>query len=171
MRRVVILGNSGSGKSRLARRLGRALDLPIVHLDPLYYDPRWAHGDPAAFRQRVGEALAGDAWIVDGGFLSLVGDLTLPRAELIVWLQHPRWLALMRALWRCLDPTGAFRPDLPAGCRDAPSRDMLADIWNYDRRTLPEIERGLAQLAPAVSVRRLAGDRAVEAFLTEFARD
>lgn len=169
MRRVVILGNSGSGKSRLARRLGRELGLPVVHLDPLYYGRRWTHGDPAVFRQRVGEALAGEAWIVDGNFLTLVGDLTLPRAELIIWLEQPRWLAMTRALKRCLDPSGATRADLPAGCRDTPSREMLADIWNYDRRTHPEIERRLAQLAP-VNVRRLAGDRAVAAFLSSLTR-
>ncbi|CAN7481595.1 hypothetical protein LJR164_003257 [Phenylobacterium sp. LjRoot164] len=166
MRRVVILGNSGSGKSRLARRLGGALDLPVVHLDPLYYGPGWTHGDPTAFRERVGEALAGDAWIVDGSFLSLVGDITLPRAELIVWLEQPRWLALTRALRRCLAPSGARRADLPDGCRDTPSREMLADIWTYDRHARPEIERRLAQLAPHASVRRLAGDRAIETFLS-----
>lgn len=170
MRRVVILGNSGSGKSRLARRLGCALDLPVVHLDPLYYGPGWAHGDPALFRQRVAEALAGEAWIVDGSFLTMVGDITLPRAELIVWLEQPRWLATSRALRRCLDPSGAARPDLPAGCRDTPSREMLADIWGYERRTRPETERRLAQFAPTASVRRLAGDRAVAAFLASMAR-
>ena len=89
MRRVVILGNSGSGKSRLARALGVRLGLPVVHLDPLYYGPDWAHGDAEVFRRRVRDALAGEAWIVDGAFLALVGDLTLPRAELVVWLQQP----------------------------------------------------------------------------------
>lgn len=166
MRRVVILGNSGSGKSRLARQLGRALDLPVVHLDPLYYGPDWTHGEPATFRRRLGKALAGDAWIVDGSFLSLVGDITLPRAQLVIWLEQPRWLALTRALRRCVGPA-ADRPDLPAGRRDTPSREMLAEIWRYDHCDRPEIERRLAQLAPPVEVRRLKGDRAVGALIAE----
>lgn len=165
MHRVVILGNSGSGKSRLARRLGGVLDLPVIHLDPLYYGPGWTPGDPTVFRQRVGEALAGKSWIVDGSFLALVGDITLPRAELIVWLEQPRWLAMTRALGRCLALSGVGRADLPDGCRDTPSREMLADIWSYDRHARPEIERHLTQLAPSANVRRLAGDRPVEAFL------
>ncbi|MBP6879085.1 MAG: hypothetical protein KBC34_13765 [Phenylobacterium sp.] len=167
MRRVVILGNSGSGKSRLARALGVRLGLPIVHLDPLYYGPGWAHGDAGVFRRRVREALAGEAWIVDGAFLALVGDLTLPRAELVVWLQQPRWLALSRALGRCLDPRAAGRADLPAGCRDTPSREMLADIWTYETHARPDTERRLADLAPGVPLRRLQGDRAITAFVTE----
>ncbi|WP_293406902.1 hypothetical protein [Phenylobacterium sp.] len=165
MRRVVILGNSGSGKSRLGRRLSCALDIPVVHLDPLYYGPGWTHGDPLVFRQRVSAALAGDAWIVDGSFLPLVGDITLPRAELIVCLEQPSWLAMTRALRRCLNPADAGRADLPAGCRDTLSGEMLADIWSYDRRTRPEIERWLAQLAPPANLRRLNGDRAMETFL------
>ncbi|MGH6996545.1 MAG: hypothetical protein ACREEO_00060 [Phenylobacterium sp.] len=169
MRRVVILGNSGSGKSRLARALGARLGLPVVHLDPLYYGPDWTHGDAEAFRRRVREALAGEAWIVDGAFLALVGDLTLPRAELVVWLQQPRWLALSRALGRCLDPSAVGRADLPVGCRDTPSREMLADIWTYETHARPDMERRLAELAPSVALRRLKGDRAISAFMAEIA--
>jgi adenylate kinase family enzyme len=169
MRRMVILGNSGSGKSRLARTLGARLDLPVVHLDPLYYGAGWVHGDAATFRRRVTEALTGDAWIVDGAFLSLVGDITLPRAEQVIWLEQPRWRALVRALARCIDPRQTARADLPAGCRDTPSREMLADIWSFERKGRPDLERRLATLAPATPIHRLRGDHAVAAFVQSVA--
>ncbi|CAN5686044.1 hypothetical protein BH24CHL4_BH24CHL4_24990 [soil metagenome] len=42
MQRVTIVGSAGLGKSTLARRLGTLLDLPVAHLDTLYWQPGWA---------------------------------------------------------------------------------------------------------------------------------
>ncbi len=50
MQRIAILGCSGGGKSTLARALGEALDLPVVHLDQLYWLPGWVERDKAGFR-------------------------------------------------------------------------------------------------------------------------
>ena len=165
MQRVVIIGNSGGGKSTLARQLGARLALPVVHLDRLYYQPGWRPGDPEMFRGRVAEALAGDRWIVDGNFLSMVGELILPRADAILWLHQPRWLCLVRAAWRCIDLPNRPRAELPPGCRDSLDPQMLAFIWTFDRAARPAIEAHLARLAPDTPTIGLAGDRGVRAFL------
>ena len=62
MQRIVILGNAGSGKSTLAREIGQRLDVPVVRLDPLFWEPGWVEPDDEAFRERVRQAFAGDAW-------------------------------------------------------------------------------------------------------------
>jgi len=169
MRRIVILGNSGSGKSTLARRLGAKLGLPVVHLDALFYEPGWKPGDLERFRERAARALAGDAWIVDGNFLSLIGDLSLPPADEILWIEQPLWLSFARAAWRCVDPRGRARADLPRGCRDGLDRETLTFIWTFDRAARPDIEQILASIVPEKPVRRLYGDREIAAFLTEVA--
>jgi len=170
MRRIVILGNSGSGKSTLARKLGAKLDLPVVHLDVLFYQPGWKAGDVERFRQRVADALAGDAWIVDGNFLSFTGDLSLPQADTILWLQQPRWLSLARAAWRCIDPRARRRADLPEGCRDGLDRQTLTYTWIFERVASRNIEQVLEQVVPGKPVRRLRGARGVAAFLDQASR-
>lgn len=137
-----------------------------MHLDSLFYGPRWAPGDVAEFREKVALATEGETWIVDGNFLSLAGDITLARADLILWLEQPRWLAMSRALWRCLDLSGRDRPDLPAGCRDGPSREMLGFIWTFDRVARPDIDSHLKAQAAGKPVIALRGDRAMSAFLS-----
>ena len=170
MRRIVILGNSGSGKSTLARKLGAKLGLPVVHLDVLFYQPGWKAGDIEPFRQRVAEALTGEAWIVDGNFLSFTGDLSLPQADTILWIEQPRWLSLARAAWRCVDPRARRRADLPEGCRDALNRETLTYIWTFERVASRHIEQVLEQLVPGKPVRRLRGDRGVAALLNQAGR-
>ena len=66
MRRIAIVGCGGSGKTRLARRLGEHLGLPVIHLDALYYDEQWrtARSQPFAARQRALVSTSG--WVMDG---------------------------------------------------------------------------------------------------------
>ncbi len=169
MQRLVVLGNSGSGKSTLARKLGARLNLPVIHLDQLYYQPGWRPGDSEVFRARVTKALAADQWIVDGNFLSLIGDLVLPRADTILWLRQPRWLCLLRAAWRCVDLRNRRRVELPPGCSDSLDPDMLRFIWTFDRVARPDIEACLTRFAPGTPITELTGDPGARAFLAGLA--
>jgi hypothetical protein len=83
MRRIVVVGCAGSGKTSLALNLGRKLALPVVHLDVLYWLPGWKESDKASFRIRVADAIAGDDWVADGSFSELALDLTLSRADTV----------------------------------------------------------------------------------------
>jgi adenylate kinase family enzyme len=65
MRRIIVVGCQGSGKTSLAIRLGRLLGLPVVYLDVLYWRPGWKASDKASFRTRVVDAIAGESWVID----------------------------------------------------------------------------------------------------------
>ncbi len=165
MQRIVILGCAGSGKSTLARRLGESLDLPVVHLDALYWRPGWIESDLAAFRDRVAQAVAGDRWICDGGY-SRTYDLRFPYADTVTWLQRSRWLCLRRVIWRALSTLGRTRDDMAPGCPEHfPELKFLLFIWTWERLTRPKIEAGLARYAPTTPRIVLSSDAEVEAFL------
>ena len=74
-KRILILGCGGAGKSTLARRLGAATGLPVVHLDGLYWQPGWVAMERAAWRRTVENEIAKDAWIIDGNFGSSLEPL------------------------------------------------------------------------------------------------
>jgi adenylate kinase family enzyme len=165
MQRIVILGCSGSGKSTLARRLGDRLGLPVVHLDALFWQPGWVESAPGDFRERVAQAVAGDRWVCDGGY-SRTYDLRFPHADKIVWLERPRWLCLLRVTTRWIKHWGRTRPDMGPGCAEKVDMAFYRFIWNWQARTCPKIEAGLAQYAPNTPRIVLRNDAEIEAFLT-----
>lgn len=105
MKRIIILGNAGAGKTTLARRLAERLDLPHTELDALYWDPGWTPAPKDVFRERVSRAAGGDRWVMDGNYSS-VRDLLWSRADTAIWLDYPLpltlWWLLKRTLGRVL---------------------------------------------------------------------
>jgi adenylate kinase family enzyme len=164
MRRILIVGNSGGGKSTLARQLGDKLGLPVVHLDILYWKPGWVQSDDTAFRARVAEALKGPAWICDGNFTSSY-DQRMPLADTIIWIEQPRLLCLVRAVRRIFAYRGRVRPDMAEGCREQFDPDFYRFIWTFDREKKPQLEAAIAAHGAQARLIRLRSDREIAAFL------
>ena len=143
MRRIIVVGCQGSGKTSLALRLGRNLGLPVVHLDVLYWRPGWKESDKASFRVRVADAITGEGWVVDGSFSGLAFDLTLARADTLIVFERPRWLCLWRIAWRSAFGVDGTRPDLPEGCPETVQLELDAAGLALQRRP-PAAYRGRA---------------------------
>ncbi|MET0791133.1 MAG: adenylate kinase [Polyangiaceae bacterium] len=100
-RRVLIKGTSGSGKSTLAARLAQRLGVPHVELDALHHGPNWQAASPSALSRAVRDVLDDErGWVVDGNYDGKLGSLLLDRAELVVWLDLPLKLTLLRLVRR-----------------------------------------------------------------------
>ena len=100
--RLLVTGNSGSGKTTLARLLASDLGIPHVELDGLYHGPGWTPADPDKFRARVRVATAEPAWVIDGNYTSIVGQILRDRAGLVIALDLPRWRVMARITRRTL---------------------------------------------------------------------
>jgi adenylate kinase family enzyme len=161
VRRVVVLGSGGSGKSWLASELGRRTGLPVVHLDRIFWAPGWVERDTEEARAELREEVARDEWIIEGNFLNRLGAERLERADTVVFLDLPRLTCLRRALWRRL--RNEERADLPEGCPESWDPAFYRWIWNYPRADRPE---ALALLhGVGATVHRLRTRREVDAWL------
>ena len=99
MRRVLVYGVTGSGKSTLARRIGERLSLPYHSVDDLMWQANWVPVPVEEQRARMAEVCAGDEWVLDAAYGNW-RDLVLPRVDLIVGLDLPRWRSLGRLVRR-----------------------------------------------------------------------
>jgi adenylate kinase family enzyme len=87
VRRVSVVGNSGAGKTTVARVLAERLGLEHVELDAIMHQPDWVELEPDEFRRRTTDRLdaAADGWVVCGNY-SIVRDVVWTRADTVVWL-------------------------------------------------------------------------------------
>jgi adenylate kinase family enzyme len=102
MRRVNVVGTSGSGKSTVAAALAAKLGVPHVELDALLWLPGWKERPVDDCRDRVAAAVSGDGWVVDGNYGDRARDLVWPRTDTIVWLDLPRSTVMRQVTWRTL---------------------------------------------------------------------
>jgi adenylate kinase family enzyme len=162
LQRIVVLGCAGSGKTRFARALADTIGATPVILDEVWR-PAWGPFDLERFRVLIDQAHAADRWVSDGNFAVASLDLRLPRADLVIWLERPRWACLWRATMRVFQPGEAHQlTDLAK---------VWAFIWNFDQINRPHIEAQLAAHRPMLRRIQLTDDRQTSAFLEDARRE
>lgn len=134
MRRILVWGAPGTGKSTLARVLAAKLGLPVIHLDAEYWRPGWVDPAKDEWTAQVALLAAREAWVMDGNY-SGTWDVRLPRAHAVVWLDLPRPIYLARALLRTIGNYGRVRADLGRDCPERFDWEFVKWVWNYPGRS------------------------------------
>lgn len=165
--RIAVIGNSGSGKSRLARLMGARLDLPVIHLDRHFFLPGWQERSGSEWAAMLTRFAEGEAWVIDGNHTTYFAARRA-RADLIVWLDCPVWLSLWRVIRRLIWNYGRVRgDDLAPGCPERFEWAFLVYVARYPRRRA-EIEMVLEGAQGRVL--RLSNKRQVAAFVAGLSR-
>jgi adenylate kinase family enzyme len=152
MRRVVILGRGGAGKSVLARRLGELMGVPVIELDALFWRPGPVPTAPELWAVRHRALIAGESWIIDGDLGPYDTELAarLGAADTIVVLDFGFFRCAWRTLRRGREQAGYWRW-----------------VWSYRHRSLPELRRAIATHAPRARVHVLRSPAAVRRLVGE----
>jgi adenylate kinase family enzyme len=164
MRKVLIIGPGGAGKSTLANQLGKLLNIEVFHLDKFYWHPGWVETPKAEWLKTLEELLSRDAWIMDGNYSGSF-DLRLKACDTVIFLDMARALCLWRVLKRAIKYRKKSRPDMAEGCPEKLSLEFILWIWNYPRRTRPKIVKMLEANSAAKRVVWLQSQSDVERFL------
>ena len=133
MERIIIIGCGGSGKSTLARQLGEKLNLPVVHLDQIWWAPgNWQHLEREEFDRRLMQELEKPRWIMDGNFNRTI-EARLEQCDTVIYLDMNRLVCLKSWLGRVIQNWGHARPDMAEGCKEWIDPEFAAWIWNFNK--------------------------------------
>jgi adenylate kinase family enzyme len=130
--RVLLYGVTGSGKSTAALAIGARTGHPVTLVDELTWLPGWVPVEASRQRELIAEVIAGDRWLLDSSYGDWLG-FVLPRVELVVGLDYPRWLSLSRLVRRTLRSAVTREPICNGNVetwRTILSRDSIV-VWHF----------------------------------------
>ncbi len=135
MKKVIIIGCPGSGKSTFAKALHEKNGLPLFHLDMMYWNADRTIVEKPVFRQRLSEAMTQEAWIIDGNYGSTM-ELRMQECDTIFFLDYPVEVCLEGVRAR----RGKKRSDMPwVEAEDEEDAEFLSFIRSYNEESRPVV--------------------------------
>jgi adenylate kinase family enzyme len=147
-KRILLLGSVASGKTVLARKLARALSLPIVHVDQIEFNSDLSKKNIDQIRTEIKAAVDRPDWILDGhGPLDLL-SAHLKNADIIIFIDLPFWLNVVWLVKRQIK--GLFKPraEMPTGVNEwswPHFKKMCLTLVKQHRLMNPELLRILSR--------------------------
>ncbi|HLF67970.1 MAG TPA: hypothetical protein VI503_01395 [Gaiellaceae bacterium] len=155
LRRIAIVGGPAAGKSTLATRLGGALGIEPHHLDALYWKPGWQPTAPDDWEALHRSLVAGERWIVDGGFTGSMPE-RFAASDTVVIVDPGPLVCTVRAIWRRFLYSVRRAPGMADVSRPHFDLQLIRWIWTFRRDKLPEIRAALST-APGTRVVHVRG--------------
>ena len=136
MERICIIGGSGTGKTTLSNNLGKALNLPVYHIDAIHHLENWKIRDEAERDKIILDIINNDKWVVDGTYRSTLKE-RLERADYVIYLDYSSIAQVRGVLSRFIKDHGKERPEIP-GCKERMSLKFLLWVikWRKNKRQI-----------------------------------
>ena len=132
MKKVIIIGCGGSGKSTLSRELAKKVNLPAVNLDKIFWQDGWINISVEEFDNLLNDELIKEKWIIDGNYQRTLKE-RLKYCDTVIYLDYPRWTCLYGVIKRVLKNHGRVRLDMADGCLERFDLDFMKWIWNFNK--------------------------------------
>ena len=88
MKKVIVIGCPGSGKSTVSRALHNKTGIPLYHLDMMYWNADKTTVEKKVFLERLSVVLEKDEWIIDGNYGSTM-ELRMAACDTVIFLDYP----------------------------------------------------------------------------------
>ena len=164
LKRILILGPSGSGKSTVCERIGRTLNIPIIHLDRHFWNPNWVETPKDDWVKKVKNLITLETWVMDGNYTSTL-KMRADAADTLIFLDMTRRLSYFRVIRRYLKNRGKTRPDVTEGCPEKIDLDFIRWIWEYPNTRKPKILNFLEMMRKTKNVYILNNQKEIDGFI------
>ena len=147
MKKVLIIGNCGSGKTTFARKLAVKTELPLVHLDQLYWYGNWEHRPREEFDSLLERELEKPQWILDGNFHRTL-PLRLTHSDTVIFFDLPTLTCLAGITKRVFSHWGKTREDMGGNCPeyfDTRKLELYRNVLSFNKQHRSHYYRLLSQ--------------------------
>lgn len=159
MRRVLVIGSPGAGKSTFARKLRSATGLPLYYLDMLWHRPDRTNVSEAEFDAALGAVLGTDRWIVDGNYLRTL-ERRLQACDTVFLFDIPAALCMEGAASR----VGTPREDIPWVEEDF-DEEFRRQIEEFPQKELPLVRAALSRCGAGKEIVEFSSRRAADEYI------
>nr|WP_308743426.1 AAA family ATPase [uncultured Anaerocolumna sp.] len=135
MERILIIGGNGCGKTTLAQKLALKLELPLIHLDVLYWRDNWKNASKDEFDELLMKELSKPKWIIDGNMNRSI-PLRLKYCDTVIYMDFSRTMCVYGAIKRVVKNYGKSRFDMGGYCPEKFNKEkieFIKSIWNHDK--------------------------------------
>ena len=133
MKKIIVIGCPGSGKSTVSRALHNKTGIPLYHLDMMYWNADKTTVEKSVFLERLSAVLEKDEWVIDGNYGSTM-ELRMAACDTVIFLDYP--------LDVCLDGIkerrGKPRSDMP-WIETEEDAEFIEFIKNYNEQQKPKV--------------------------------
>ncbi|MDF2890420.1 MAG: topology modulation protein [Clostridia bacterium] len=164
MKKILIIGSGGAGKSTLARKLGDITGIDIVHLDKIFWQPGWVSISREALADKIKAIIPGDSWIIDGNYSGTM-ELRMEAADAIIYLDFSTIVCLCGIFKRWMMYSGKKRPDITEGCNEKIDWAFFYWVLTYRRRNRKKLLAMLHKYAEGRKIVILKNRREVKNFV------
>jgi adenylate kinase family enzyme len=173
VKKVILIGSPGAGKSTFSKKMAKLTGLPLYHLDALYWKPNWVETSKDEWDEKLRNLVLKPAWILDGNYGRTL-EIRIKAADTIIWLNKPRMLCIWRVIKRRLTNFGRVRSDMGEDCVEklrlnSDFLKFLLYIWRFPKKSGQNLEERLHKFAGEGTGKKviiLRADLEAESYLT-----
>ena len=131
MKKVIVLGCSGCGKSTFSIKLHEKTDLPLYHLDNIWWNADRTHISRDEFDDKLADLVSRDSWIIDGDY-SRTYEKRIAACDTIFFLDYGEQVCMDGIIGR----VGQDRPDMP-WTENKLDPELVELVKNYEEENKP----------------------------------
>ena len=134
IKKICIIGGPGTGKSTLARNIGKKLNLPVYHIDAINYLDNWKQRNKVERDKIILETTNQSSWVMDGTYIGTLND-RINKSDCVIFLDYTTIAQLKGIILRFFKDMGKEKQDIP-GCKEHWNFWLFKYTikWNYHKR-------------------------------------
>lgn len=134
MKKIIVIGCPGSGKSTFSKELHKRIGIPLFHLDMMFWNADKTTVEKSVFIERLTKTVQKNEWIIDGNYASTM-ELRMQECDTVIFLDYPLEVCLAGIKERC----GKARSDMPWIESDEADTEFIEFIKNYNSQSRPQV--------------------------------